>query len=384
MTASELRVEIRGLRKEFVREGGSRVVAVDDVSLAVHPGEIIVLLGPSGCGKSTLLRCIAGLERPDGGTICIGGQTVFDGESGTFLPANQRDVNMMFQSYALWPHMTLEDNVAYPLRIRGVPKERARAQANDYLDLVGLSGLGKQYAGSVSGGQQQRVALARTLINQPSVVLFDEPLSNVDAKVRALLRAELVRLHRELGFAAVYVTHDQIEALGLGTRIAVMRDGRVEQLADPVTIYQYPANRYTAEFVGEANLFEAEVARHSDDGSQCVLVASEGEIEIPTTELTRNRLHKEPPPIGQKVLLMVRPESCRLVANAEGLRSQPNELKARVDTVLYAGSRTEYTCLTDGMSWQVWQSGSAAPMLAGSDVRILLSPDAIRVVGEIP
>src|SRR5690606_22682239 len=123
-----------------------------------------------------------------------------------FLPTNQRDVNMMFQSYALWPHMTLEDNVAYPLRIRGVPKERARAQANDYLDLVGLSGLGKQYAGSVSGGQQQRVALARTLINQPSVVLFDEPLSNVDAKVRALLRAELVRLHRELGFAAVYVT----------------------------------------------------------------------------------------------------------------------------------------------------------------------------------
>lgn len=375
-----MRVEIRGLKKEFRRAGGEVVQAVDGIDLDVVPGEIVVLLGPSGCGKSTLLRCIAGLEEPDEGSIRIDGTTVFAGTENVFLPANERDVNMMFQSYALWPHMTLEDNVAYPLRVEGVAKNEARERAIEFLELVGLHGLGKQFAGAVSGGQQQRVALARTLINEPSAVLFDEPLSNVDARVRALLRAELVRIHQRLQFAAVYVTHDQIEALGLGTRIAVMRAGHVEQLADPVTIYQEPVSRYAAEFIGEANIFQATVVRH--EGGVTHMDSEVGAIQLKTERVSRS--DGTLPASGAVANLLVRPEYCEVVREVEEVSNESNVWPARIETTMYAGSRTEYMCATGGGTWQAWELASAAsPVATGADVLLRVPPDALRVIGWV-
>lgn len=379
--SGKLRVEITGLRKEFRRTGGELVVAVDDVDLGVHPGEIVVLLGPSGCGKSTLLRCIAGLETPVAGRIALGGKVVYSGDDQTMVPPNERDVNMMFQSYALWPHMTLEDNVAYPLRIAGVRRRAARSRANEYLAMVGLHGLGPQYPGNISGGQQQRVALARTLISEPAVVLFDEPLSNVDAKVRGQLRSELLRLHRDLGFAAVYVTHDQIEAMGLGTRIAIMRDGRIEQLADPVTIYEHPATRYTAEFVGAANVWVAEVLRL--DGTAITTRTAMGEVVVPVAAVLARGV--EAPKVGAEITLMTRPEYCRIIPLNEEQTAPPpvstvNSWVATVDTTLYAGSRTEYECIVDGQPLLVWDMASSDPIAAGSLAHVTISPERIRVV----
>lgn len=377
--ADRLRLEMAELCKRYHRTGGERVRAVDQISVEVHSGEIMVLLGPSGCGKSTLLRCIAGLEQPEHGRMLIDGEVVYDGATRTMVPANRRNVNMMFQSYALWPHMSLQDNVAYPLRVQGVSRKRARAKANDFLELVGLPGLGRQYVGTVSGGQQQRVALARTLINEPSVVLFDEPLSNVDAKVRSQLRGELLRIHRELGFAAVYVTHDQIEAMGLGTRIAIMRDGRVEQLADPVTIYEDPATREVAEFVGEANILPARVVRASGDVAvlDCVL----GEIEIPAARLPGHGdgRSEERPTEGTAVVLMVRPEYCRLVRDpAAG--GKGNSWPATVEATMYAGSRTEYSCLVGDGRLTVWEMAMPDPLRAGARVRVEIPREVVRVV----
>ncbi|MPZ27759.1 MAG: ATP-binding cassette domain-containing protein [Micromonosporaceae bacterium] len=378
--AGRLRLEINDLCKEFYRTGGERVRAVDQVSVDVHPGEILVLLGPSGCGKSTLLRCVAGLEQPDRGRMLIDGAVVYDGEAGTMVPAHRRDVNMMFQSYALWPHMSLRDNVAYPLRVQGASRKQARAKADDYLELVGLPGLGRQYVSTISGGQQQRVALARTLINEPSVVLFDEPLSNVDAKVRSQLRRELLRIHQELGFAAVYVTHDQIEAMGLGTRIAILRDGGVEQLADPVTIYEEPATRQVAEFVGEANLIPARVTRVS--GEVAVLDCVFGEIEIAAARLSGSAAdgdRRAQPAEGAAVVLMVRPEHCRLVRDPAG-GGGANSWAATVDATMYAGSRTEYSCQVGTGQLTVWELATPHPLRAGAAVRVEIPREVVRVV----
>ncbi|MEV1204906.1 ABC transporter ATP-binding protein [Microbispora rosea] len=236
------RVEFRGLRRRF----GS-TVALDGLDLTVEPGELIALLGPSGCGKTTALRCLAGFEQPDEGEVLV------DGADITRVPANRRDAGMVFQSYSLFPNLNARDNVSFGMRVRKAPAAKRHARAQELLELVGLPSVGERYPHQLSGGQQQRVALARALALEPRVLLLDEPLSALDAKVRVTLREEIRRLQLSLGITTIFVTHDQEEALSMADRVAVLRDGRLEQVADPATLYDRPATPFVAEFVGAMN-----------------------------------------------------------------------------------------------------------------------------------
>ncbi|UIX29122.1 ABC transporter ATP-binding protein [Streptomyces sp. GQFP] len=244
-------VRIEGLTKRFAGKPPS--VAVDDLSLEIEAGEFIVLLGPSGCGKTTTLRCLAGLETPDEGRISLGDRTVLDARAKTNLPPNKRRIGMVFQSYALWPHMQVRRNIGYPLRARRVDREQSRQWIEETAELVDCGALLDRYPGQLSGGQQQRVALARGLVARPDLVLFDEPLSNLDARLRDQVRAQLHELHARLGFTAVFVTHDQSEALALGDRLAIMKAGRIEQLDTPERVFEEPATEYVAGFIGMSN-----------------------------------------------------------------------------------------------------------------------------------
>jgi iron(III) transport system ATP-binding protein len=255
-------VEVVGLRKQFEAEHGA-VHALDGVSFTVPEGSLFTLLGPSGCGKTTSLRSIAGLERPDSGLIRIGDRTVFDGDSGVFVPPEQRQIGMVFQSYAIWPHMTVFDNVAYPLRGRGLSKAEMQRRVGDVLDLVGLGDLARRPAPNLSGGQQQRVALARALVADPRVLLLDEPLSNLDAKLRQQMRTEIRRLQRLSGVTAVYVTHDQEEALAVSDELVFMMDGQIVERGRPEDLYLRPQSRLTADLLGEANFLPGRVAQRN-------------------------------------------------------------------------------------------------------------------------
>ncbi|WP_089942052.1 ABC transporter ATP-binding protein, partial [Candidatus Entotheonella palauensis] len=239
------RVEVRGLTKHFGSE-----VAVAGIDLSAPEGHFVTLLGPSGCGKTTTLRCLAGLERPDAGEIYIGDQCVAAPRQNIWVPPEKRNIGMVFQSYAVWPHLTVFDNIAYGLRVRGIGRSEIAKRTQETLDLVGLSGFADRYATQLSGGQQQRVSLARALAYNPSVILFDEPLSNLDAKLREHMRLELTRLQQRLGITAVYVTHDQSEALVMSDTIIVMNHGRILQQGAPEAIYAEPASRFVADFVG--------------------------------------------------------------------------------------------------------------------------------------
>ena len=237
----------------------SEIRALDDFSLDFPAEQCTVLLGPSGCGKTTVLRSIAGLITPDAGRIAIGDATVFDGATGIEVPPERRHLGMVFQSYALWPHMTVLENIAYPLRTGGLARAEVSRKAEAMLDWVGLSGMGGRYAHELSGGQQQRVSVARAMVGNPSAVLFDEPLSNLDARLRERMRMELLSLRQRVPFTSIYVTHDQLEALTLGDRVVVMRAGKIEQVGSPEDIYRRPRTRFTAEFVGIQNLLSGTV-----------------------------------------------------------------------------------------------------------------------------
>ncbi|MFC9835346.1 ABC transporter ATP-binding protein [Rhodococcus sp. NPDC127530] len=251
-SAPTVEVRVSGLSKGFQRRR-ENVRVLKEVNLEVRKGELLVLLGPSGCGKTTLLRCLVGLERPGEGQIELGGDLVADPAKGIFTPPNRRNVGMVFQNYALWPHMKVSQNVAYPLKARKLKSALAGGRVEEVLDIVQCGHLADRYPPELSGGQQQRVSLARALAPQPAVLLFDEPLSNLDALLRLDMRAQLRRLHRSLGFTGVYVTHDQEEALSLGTRVAVMNDGRIEQIGAPQEVYRNPASERVADFLGARN-----------------------------------------------------------------------------------------------------------------------------------
>jgi iron(III) transport system ATP-binding protein len=268
-------LSIKSLTKRFPpRAGEAQVVAIDGIDLDIRQGELFALLGPSGCGKTTMLQGIAGLESPDAGTIAIGDRVVVDVAARRFVPANERGLGMVFQSYAVWPHMTVYENVAFPLRHgnRRFPEERIRAAAMAALQRVRLEGLAERPAPFLSGGQQQRVALARAIVHEPRLLLLDEPLSNLDARLRDEMRTELRQLVKDLGITTVFVTHDQVEAMGMADRVALLNGGRIAQIGTPQDLYFRPASAFVANFVGQANVLPGRVVdRRADAGGVSVL-----------------------------------------------------------------------------------------------------------------
>ncbi len=324
-------VELDHLSKKFDAE-----TAVCEVGLKVAQGEFVTLLGPSGCGKTTTLRCIAGLERPDAGEIRIDGKVVACVGRGIYLNPEDRDIGMVFQSYAVWPHMTVFDNVAYGLRVRRTPAAAIRQRTMRALELVGLGGLAERYATKLSGGQRQRVALARAIVYEPKVVLFDEPLSNLDAKLREQMRVELVRLQREVGITSIYVTHDQSEALVMSDRVVVMNKGVIQQVGDPHTIYARPANAFVANFIGVANLMQGVLVGRS--GEFC-------EMEIPTGDerapLRLTAAGGDGASNGQPIILSVRPEDIAVHLQEQVSPPPANFFEGEVIDTVYLGSFLE-------------------------------------------
>ena len=360
-------VRVRALAKHFRREDGSLVPAIDDVSLDVEPGEFVVLLGPSGCGKTTLLRGIAGLEKPDIGSIELHGGRVFDAEHGLNVPPEKRRISMVFQSYALWPHLSVFENVAYPLRSRKSLQHEIAPRVREALALVGIAELVEQYPTQMSGGQQQRVALARAIVSRDQLVLFDEPLSNVDAKVREQLRIELLEMQRKLGFAALYVTHDQTEAMALAHRVAVMRAGKVVQFGSPRDIYERPNSRYVAGFIGTSNEIAGQIKAVTHDDRVLVSTALGDVVARPARPTMQ---------AGSKVAVVFRPECCVLsTAEPPG----PNRWKVEVGTALFLGSHVEYIVRVGDRSFQVWIRGSDS-WPPGATTWLSVPPENMRAV----
>jgi ABC-type Fe3+/spermidine/putrescine transport system ATPase subunit len=312
------------------------VAAVDGLSLTITQGEVFTLLGPSGCGKSTTLRIVAGLEQPDGGAVFLAGRLMASAERGFSLAPEKRDLGMVFQSYAIWPHMTVFDNVAFPLQLRRIRGEALRAKVEGVLDLVGLSGLGRRGASELSGGQQQRVALARAIVYEPKLLLLDEPLSNLDAKLRERMRFELHALQRRLGIAVLFVTHDQSEAMVLSDRIAVMQAGRIEQVGSPVALYERPATPFVRDFLGR--VVTLEIYPSSNDPQRAEVPGEPGAVfmlpaHLPV-ETTTGRL-----------MLACRPEDVRI---KPATVLEVNELSGTVESVTYLGEHIEYAVRTVG------------------------------------
>ncbi|MGW8182325.1 MAG: ABC transporter ATP-binding protein [Burkholderiales bacterium] len=321
-------VELVQLTKRFGEE-----VAVREVNLAVGQGEFVTLLGPSGCGKTTTLRCIAGLERPDAGEIRIDGQVVTAPGRGIHLDPENRNIGMVFQSYAVWPHMTVFDNVAYGLRVRRVAGPEMTARTTKALELVGLGHLADRYATKLSGGQRQRVALARAIAYEPKVILFDEPLSNLDAKLREQMRVELVRLQHEVGITSIYVTHDQAEALVMSDRVVVMDKGVIQQVGDPETIYARPANAFVANFIGVANLLEGKLLGRDGDVSEVEIPVGDGQAPLHLKAIGAEGASR-----GQRIILSLRPEDISLNLQRPNGGSSANLMEAEVIDTVYLGN----------------------------------------------
>lgn len=356
-------IAVRGISKQFRRRSGRLAVAIDDLSLQVAPGELVGVVGPSGCGKTTLLRTVAGLDRPSAGEIRLGNTVVFGPK--VFLPPEDRGIGMMFQSYALWPHMSVGQNVAYPLRCRRVGAREARARASEMLGLLGLAELEKESPSRLSGGQQQRVALARSLVARPPVLLFDEPLSNVDAKVRDELRLLLVRMHKELGFSGLYVTHDQDDAMQLCDRLIVLRDGQIEQQGSPEEVYLNPRSIYVAEFVGAVNRLSAQCLSQSGDSVTVDTVL--GPIEAHARQSVT---------AGQQLAVLIRPHD--LTISAEQVPAgQANSWSAVIQARMFRGSWMQYLLDVDGTALAVWSADHG--LSEGATVTVSVRPDAAMV-----
>ena len=352
--SAELRIE--RLRKVFA----TGKPAVDDVSFTVAAGEIVALLGPSGCGKTTTLRCVAGLEHPSGGIIRIGGGVVSAPEHGVLVPPRLRNIGMVFQSYAVWPHMTVRQNVAYPLRRRGLSRSALDGKVDEALALVGLGDYAERSVVLLSGGQMQRVALARSLVYQPQLLLLDEPLSNLDANLRLRLRDDLRRIIKRTGVTALYVTHDQAEAVVLGDRIGVMREGKLLQLGAPGEIYNRPADLFVASFTGASNLLAGRVFDRN---------GAFGTIDIGSGYRLTALL---PPHVGAgaAVKVAVRPENVQCGAQGDGA----NRFPARVLAQRYEGTQTVYDLAALGGQLALLELGTSARHEVDSTVEITLPP----------
>ncbi len=350
------------LIEDLVKKFGTGKAAVDGVSFDVPAGEIVVLLGPSGCGKTTTLRCVAGLEHPTGGRISIGGRVVSEPERGTLVSPRERDIGMVFQSYAVWPHMTVHQNVAYPLKYRRKNtsgSDNIETKVRDTLELVGLGEYAQRPVTSLSGGQMQRVALARSLVYRPQLLLLDEPLSNLDSKLRIRLRDELRRILKMTGMTGLYVTHDQSEAVVLGDRIGVMKDGKLLQMAPPGEIYNRPADSFVANFTGASNVLKGKVLERTGDQAVIDLGAA-GRISAWTPQ---------PLSPGDNARVALRAENIRL-----GERGPANSFTGRVVERRYQGMQTIYDVEFGGQKVEVLELGTAARHNDG-EVALTLPPD---------
>ena len=347
----EIAVSFKGVSKRY-----GAFAAVDDISFDIEKGSLVTLLGPSGCGKTTTLRLVAGLEHASAGRIEIGGREV------TNLSAAARDVSMVFQSYALFPHMRVLENAAYGLRASGVKRARAEEMAREKLALVGLAGFEARLPSELSGGQQQRVAVARAIVLEPRVLLFDEPLSNLDAKLRRHVREEIRGLQQQLGLTVVYVTHDQQEALAVSDRIIVMRAGRIAQDGAPRALYERPVSRFIADFIGDANLLPVDLRRL--DGEMAEVRLAGLVLRVPHLGAATGAAE-----------LAVRPQAVRLSDRGDGV-------PGRVVKAAYLGSHMEYDITIDGMPEGIFviDPDVAAPRAAGSAIRVSLDPAGVTVV----
>ncbi len=355
-------VAIRGVTKRF-GSGESEVVAVDDIDLSIADGEFFAMLGPSGCGKTTTLRMIAGLEFPTSGSLKI-----FGDEVGT-LPPNKRPVNTVFQNYALFPHMSVLDNVSFGLRMQGVAKPEAASRAGELISLVQLGGMEKRKPSQLSGGQQQRVALARALVNRPKVLLLDEPLGALDLKLRQEMQLELKTLQRELGVSFVFVTHDQEEALTMSDRIAVMNQGRLLQVASAEDLYERPVNRFVADFIGQTNLVDATVAE-----GDMVVLGNGSKVLAPSSY-----------PAGTKVAMSLRPESIAIGGRGSvPSQHQADSLDGVVSAATYLGHAIDYRVSVDWIDLEVRApaAGADGRYRPGDEVSIWWDRSANWVVAD--
>ena len=364
-------IEISEVSKHFPQRGGAAadrpVAALQSVSVGVEKGKMLALVGPSGSGKTTLLRCIAGLETPDQGDIRIDNSAVFSSRSGVNTPTEKRNLGLIFQSYALWPNMTAERNVAYPLRRRRMPDAECRTRVADYLELVGCGHLAQRYPHELSGGQQQRIALARALVYEPAVVLFDEPLSNLDTTLREHLRAQIREIQRRVGFTGVYVTHDQGEAFYVGDRVAILGEGKMVQFGTPDEIYRQPNRASVADFVGASNRAEGIFGA----GGTTFVCDALGTVAFAAI-----------PPGGSpngKAVLMMRPEALALGAPDSG-----GPVATVLDRVL-VGACDEYTLeLRGGMRWRVRTDLRLTRYAPGDAVALVIAPEGVLVYPARP
>jgi ABC-type Fe3+/spermidine/putrescine transport system ATPase subunit len=359
---SDAVLEFRSVVKRF-----GAVNAVDGVSFSIAPGEVFTLLGPSGCGKTTTLRLVAGLEEPDGGEILIRGAAVAAPARGLFAAPEKRQLGMVFQSYAIWPHLSVFENVAFPLRVRRETNDDVRQRVLQALEVVGLGGLAERGATQLSGGQQQRVALARALVYEPAILLLDEPLSNLDAKLREQMRVEIRALQRKLGLTVLYVTHDQAEAMTLSDRIAVVNRGRFEQIGAPEEVYERPATPFVAEFLGRTVSFEGKIRKNESDcwiefangAGRCTLAVASAAAWID----------------GAAARVFTRPEDVEMTTNGAGAI---NQLAGTIEQVAYLGDRFEYHVKTAGVSL-VLLAPKRQRFNAGDRVKLALDPARLNV-----
>jgi ABC-type Fe3+/spermidine/putrescine transport system ATPase subunit len=355
---SEWMIELKGTTKRY-----GTLMANDHIDLQIPRGELLTLLGPSGCGKTTAMRCITGHQRPDEGRVLIDGQDVTD------LPTHDRNLGMVFQNFALFPHMTVRENVDFPLMIRSLPREERRQRVTDALRLVRMDELGDRYPRQLSGGQQQRVGLARALVYRPRVLLLDEPLSNLDAKLREEMRFEIKELVTQLHMTAIYVTHDQGEALALSDRVAVMKAGRIQQIGTPRDIFERPNSLFVADFIGLSDFIKARVEVVEKN---CAWVAAkELRVRVETAERLR---------IGQDVTLFIRPTRVELLE--AGAPDGENVFSARVLKLTYLGDNIDYRVMLPG-DWEIRvQTNGQQYLPAGSSIRVRLPAKYCHVIAE--